>query len=165
MPTGSFSHTLTHSLLLTCRVAPEVLSGEAYEKEVDMWSIGVITYILLCGFPPFFDDGTNMGELFEQILNGEYEYPDEYWSDISDEGTRGLQLAERTMPLAPPFSFLRASLSLPLASPRALQQRTLSITYCLSTPRSDSRPSRRSNTRGSQRVCSNTSSWTASAPR
>lgn len=66
-------------------VAPEVLSGEAYEKEVDMWSIGVITYILLCGFPPFFDDGSNMCQLFEQIMSGEYEYPDEYWADISDE--------------------------------------------------------------------------------
>jgi len=66
-------------------VAPEVLSGEAYEKEVDMWSIGVITYILLCGFPPFFDDGSNMAQLFDQILNGEYDYPDEYWEDISDE--------------------------------------------------------------------------------
>ena len=66
-------------------VAPEVLSGEAYEKEVDMWSIGVITYILLCGFPPFFDDGSNMAELFEQIMNGEFDYPEEYWDDISDE--------------------------------------------------------------------------------
>jgi len=66
-------------------VAPEVLSGEAYEKEVDLWSVGVITYILLCGFPPFFDDGSNMGQLFEQIMIGEYEYPDEYWADISDE--------------------------------------------------------------------------------
>jgi len=66
-------------------VAPEVLSGEAYEKEVDMWSIGVITYILLCGFPPFFDDGSNMGKLFEQIMCGEFDYPEEYWEDISDE--------------------------------------------------------------------------------
>jgi len=66
-------------------VAPEVLSGEAYEKEVDMWSIGVITYILLCGFPPFFDDGSNMGKLFEQIMCGEFDYPEEYWDDISDE--------------------------------------------------------------------------------
>lgn len=66
-------------------VAPEVLSGDAYDKEVDMWSIGVITYILLCGFPPFFDDGSNMAELFEQIMSGEYDYPEEYWDDISDE--------------------------------------------------------------------------------
>jgi len=66
-------------------VAPEVLKGEAYEKEIDLWSVGVITYILLCGFPPFFDDGSNMGQLFDQIMSGEYEYPDEYWADISDE--------------------------------------------------------------------------------
>jgi len=66
-------------------VAPEVLTGESYEREVDMWSIGVITYILLCGFPPFFDDGSNMDKLFDQILNGDFDYPDEYWEDVSDE--------------------------------------------------------------------------------
>jgi len=66
-------------------VAPEVLTGEAYEREVDMWSIGVITYILLCGFPPFFDDGSNMAKLFDQILGGDFDYPEEYWEDVSDE--------------------------------------------------------------------------------
>lgn len=66
-------------------VAPEVLTGEAYEMEVDLWSVGVITYILLCGFPPFFDDGSNMGQLFEQIMSGDFDYPEEYWADISDE--------------------------------------------------------------------------------
>ena len=63
-----------------------MLTGEAYEKEVDMWSVGVITYILLCGFPPFFDDGSNMGQLFEQIMSGDFDYPEEYWDEISDEG-------------------------------------------------------------------------------
>ena len=39
----------------------------------------------LCGFPPFFDDGSNMAGLFEQIMNGEFDYPDEYWAHVSEE--------------------------------------------------------------------------------
>jgi serine/threonine protein kinase len=64
-------------------VAPEVLNATGYDKEVDMWSIGVITYILLCGFPPFFGD--SMPALFEQILQGRYDYPQDYWGDVSED--------------------------------------------------------------------------------
>jgi len=65
-------------------VAPEVLNAEGYDKEVDMWSIGVITYILLCGFPPFYAE--TVPEVFEQIMKAEYDYPEEYWNEISAEG-------------------------------------------------------------------------------
>jgi len=64
-------------------VAPEILQSKGYDKEVDLWSIGVITYILLCGFPPFYND--NIAELFEQIMNAEYDFPHEYWHTISAE--------------------------------------------------------------------------------
>eukprot|EP01088_Endostelium_zonatum_P006526 TRINITY_DN18661_c0_g1_i1.p1 TRINITY_DN18661_c0_g1~~TRINITY_DN18661_c0_g1_i1.p1 ORF type:complete len:306 (-),score=75.46 TRINITY_DN18661_c0_g1_i1:126-1043(-) len=64
-------------------VAPEVLQAEGYGDEVDMWSIGVITYILLCGFPPFYSE--SVPEVFEQIMKAEYDYPAEYWDEISDE--------------------------------------------------------------------------------
>eukprot|EP01112_Ceratiomyxa_fruticulosa_P018797 TRINITY_DN6065_c0_g1_i1.p1 TRINITY_DN6065_c0_g1~~TRINITY_DN6065_c0_g1_i1.p1 ORF type:complete len:340 (+),score=76.27 TRINITY_DN6065_c0_g1_i1:179-1198(+) len=52
-----------------------------YGIEVDMWSVGVIMYILLCGFPPFYAD--NDDELFDQILGGKYDLPSPYWDNIS----------------------------------------------------------------------------------
>lgn len=64
-------------------VAPEVLRGEVYDQSVDLWSIGVITYILLCGFPPFW--GESQGELFDKILSVEYDFPDPEWTQVSDE--------------------------------------------------------------------------------
>ena len=64
-------------------VAPEILMGEAYDKEVDMWSLGVILYILLCGFPPFYEEHTP--ELFKIIKKGEYDFPSPYWDEISDD--------------------------------------------------------------------------------
>uniref|UniRef100_A0A8C1XR88 non-specific serine/threonine protein kinase n=1 Tax=Cyprinus carpio TaxID=7962 RepID=A0A8C1XR88_CYPCA len=63
-------------------VAPEVLAQKPYSKAVDCWSIGVISYILLCGYPPFYDE--NDAKLFEQILKAEYEFDSPYWDDISD---------------------------------------------------------------------------------
>lgn len=50
-------------------VAPEILKGEVYGKPVDMWSIGVIMYILLGGYPPFHDD--NQAKLYQKIKKGE----------------------------------------------------------------------------------------------
>jgi len=64
-------------------VAPEVLSATGYDKEVDLWSVGVITYLLLCGFPPFY--GESLPEVFEQIMKAEYDFPDPYWTDITKE--------------------------------------------------------------------------------
>ncbi|CAL7939082.1 unnamed protein product [Xylocopa violacea] len=63
-------------------VAPEVLAQTPYGKAVDVWSIGVISYILLCGYPPFYDE--NDANLFAQILKGEFEFDSPYWDDISE---------------------------------------------------------------------------------
>jgi len=64
-------------------VAPEVLQAQGYGPEVDMWSIGVITYILLCGFPPFYSD--ELPELFKKIMAVDYSFPATYWKDISED--------------------------------------------------------------------------------
>ncbi|CAO3620915.1 unnamed protein product [Cunninghamella blakesleeana] len=63
-------------------VAPEVLLQEGYGKPVDLWSVGVITFILLAGYTPFY--GSDQAELFSSILKGEYSFDEEYWCDISD---------------------------------------------------------------------------------
>uniref|UniRef100_A0A7M4FFR8 Calcium/calmodulin dependent protein kinase I n=1 Tax=Crocodylus porosus TaxID=8502 RepID=A0A7M4FFR8_CROPO len=75
-------------------VAPEVLAQKPYSKAVDCWSIGVIAYILLCGYPPFYDE--NDAKLFEQILRAEYEFDSPYWDDISDSGSPGTRRWTRT---------------------------------------------------------------------
>ena len=64
-------------------VAPEILLAKGYGKEVDLWSLGVITYILICGFPPFYNE--NIPLLFESIMKAEFDYPPEYWGHVSDD--------------------------------------------------------------------------------
>nr|XP_020862652.1 calcium/calmodulin-dependent protein kinase type IV [Phascolarctos cinereus] len=62
--------------------APEILRGCAYGPEVDMWSLGVITYILLCGFEPFYDERGDQ-YMFKRILNCHYRFVSPWWDDVS----------------------------------------------------------------------------------
>ncbi|XP_065173994.1 MAP kinase-interacting serine/threonine-protein kinase 1 isoform X2 [Atheta coriaria] len=86
-------------------MAPEVVEAfigdndaVAYDKRCDLWSLGVIMYILLCGYPPFYgkcggDCGWERGDncsacqhlLFQSIQEGEYEFPEAEWGHISDD--------------------------------------------------------------------------------
>jgi serine/threonine-protein kinase Chk2 len=53
-----------------------------YDNKIDNWSLGVILYICLVGYPPFSDEDKK-NSLEEQIKKGLYDFPDEYWSNVS----------------------------------------------------------------------------------
>jgi len=65
-------------------LAPEIIQRKGYGKECDIWSSGVILYILLCGMPPF-DQSAQVPVLFNAILHGRYSFPSPYWDDISKD--------------------------------------------------------------------------------
>jgi len=65
-------------------VAPEIANEQGYTKDVDMWSIGVILYTLLAGYPPFYADDDD--ELLDLISEGKYNFNGEYWKEISSAG-------------------------------------------------------------------------------
>ncbi|KAI1320077.1 hypothetical protein EDD11_002049 [Mortierella claussenii] len=71
-------------------VAPEVIRHQSYGKAVDMWSLGVVLYIMLCGFPPFSDE-LAPPSLRIQVLESRYTFPSPYWDDISDEAVNMVQ--------------------------------------------------------------------------
>ncbi|KAF9950979.1 hypothetical protein BGZ72_007459 [Mortierella alpina] len=71
-------------------VAPEVIRNTQYGKGVDMWSLGVVLYICLCGFPPFSDD-LAPPKLRLQVLQSMYTFPSPYWDDVSDEAVDFVQ--------------------------------------------------------------------------
>ncbi|XP_019721797.1 serine/threonine-protein kinase DCLK1-like [Hippocampus comes] len=65
-------------------VAPEIVAEKGYGLKVDIWAAGVITYILLCGFPPFNCGGEDQDVLFQEILKARLEFPSPHWDGVSD---------------------------------------------------------------------------------
>lgn len=71
-------------------MAPEILENSnhrRYTRAVDVWSLGVVLYICLCGFPPFSDElysPENPYTLSQQIKNGRFDYPSPYWDSVGD---------------------------------------------------------------------------------
>lgn len=77
-------------------VAPEILADSKhrkYTKAVDIWSLGVVLYICLCGFPPFSDELKRDDfpySLADQIRKGIFDYPSPYWDPIGDPARESL---------------------------------------------------------------------------
>ncbi|XP_008433078.1 calcium/calmodulin-dependent protein kinase type II delta 1 chain isoform X7 [Poecilia reticulata] len=64
-------------------LSPEVLRKDPYGKPVDMWACGVILYILLVGYPPFWDEDQH--RLYQQIKAGAYDFPSPEWDTVTAE--------------------------------------------------------------------------------
>ncbi|KAF0692587.1 Aste57867_16342 [Aphanomyces stellatus] len=80
--TGGTDSFMTTRVGTPYYIAPEVL-GRHYDKSCDLWSIGVITYILLCGYPPFYGDSDP--EIFASVRSGKYSYDTPEWVGVSAE--------------------------------------------------------------------------------
>ena len=63
--------------------APEIMMKQGHGKPVDMWSLGVITYTLLCGYSPFRSE--NVADLIEECRNSKIVFHGRYWKDVSEE--------------------------------------------------------------------------------
>jgi serine/threonine protein kinase len=64
-------------------MAPEIVREEKYDEKVDVWSVGVIAYILISGRPPF--RGKNKNEIFESIKHHDVTFDHEIWTRVSPE--------------------------------------------------------------------------------
>jgi calcium/calmodulin-dependent protein kinase I len=63
--------------------APEVMLKKGHGKPVDMWSLGVITYTLLCGYSPFRSE--NLQDLIDECCSARIIFHDRYWRDVSSD--------------------------------------------------------------------------------
>lgn len=134
-------------------MAPEVVDvwqdqAWSYDKRCDIWSLGIILYILLCGYPPFTgrcgdDCGWDRGEtcqacqdmLFTSIQDGEYGFPNEDWDQISEDAkdlishmlVRQPQLRYSSAQVLRHPWVCKESSGMQLATPRILQRFVLNF--------------------------------------
>lgn len=66
--------------------APEVMLKKGHGKAVDMWSLGVITYTLLCGYSPFRSE--SLADLIDECSNGRVVFHERYWKEVSKDAKR-----------------------------------------------------------------------------
>ena len=84
-------------------VSPEILKNHPHDESTDMWSIGVILYVLLVGYPPF--QAKTHKDLFRRIRFGEYRFHGDDWNEISE----GAQNLIKKLLVVDPFHRLTAS--------------------------------------------------------
>jgi serine/threonine protein kinase len=82
--------------------APEVMLKKGHGKPVDMWSMGVITYTLLCGYSPFRSE--NLADLIEECKNGRVIFHERYWKEVSKEAKEFITLLLQPDPNKRPSS-------------------------------------------------------------
>jgi calcium/calmodulin-dependent protein kinase I len=90
--------------------APEVMLKKGHGKPVDMWSMGVITYTLLCGYSPFRSE--NLADLIEECKNGRLIFHERYWKDVSKDAKEFITLLLQPNPDKRPTSEVCSSLNL-----------------------------------------------------
>ena len=100
-------------------MSPELLKGK-YDKSCDIWSIGVVAYILLCGYPPF--NGETDLDIFESIERGQCQFPVQAWSTKSDLAKDFIKCLLRRDPRKR-FTANEASMHPWIATSRTMQQR------------------------------------------
>lgn len=129
--------------------APEVMEKRGHSKPVDLWSLGVITYTLLCGYSPFRSE--SMSDLIEECRNERVIFHPRYWADVSESAkdfirkllradprkrpTSGVSFESSTMP-SPVFEFCTGSTPARLAQRRdGIRSQFAPRNPCLRCPR------------------------------
>jgi calcium-dependent protein kinase len=82
---GDLDEKLTLKVGTPYYIAPEVIEKN-YDNKCDMWSCGVILYVLLSGYPPF--DGETDELIMQAVSTGHYDITSEEWNDVSDEAKK-----------------------------------------------------------------------------